>query len=94
LKWQTPGEAAAQAQLDRLKVRCCSLIGARRREADSDSLDFQARKEKWNSHVHAIEVQLLDPEYLTRCVGFVNLVMAWLVRMVDPNKQHPQTRVS
>ncbi|ORY88496.1 ubiquitin elongating factor core-domain-containing protein [Leucosporidium creatinivorum] len=68
----TPGEAAAQAQLDRLK----------------------ARKEKWNSHVHAIEVQLLDPEYLTRCVGFVNLVMAWLVRMVDPNKQHPQTRVS
>lgn len=41
-----------------------------------------------------MEIQLLNPEYLTRCVGFVNLVMAWLVRMVDPAKQHPQTRVT
>lgn len=40
-----------------------------------------------------MEVQLLDPEYLTRCVGFINLVMAWLVRLVDPKQQHPGVRI-
>lgn len=47
----------------------------------------------YDSELHAYEVQLLDPEYLTRVVGFINLVMAWLVRLVDPKKQHPQVQI-
>lgn len=40
-----------------------------------------------------MEVQLLDPEYLTRSIGFINLVMAWLVRMADPTQKHPATKI-
>ena len=53
----------------------------------------QTRLNSDESQKHAMEVQLLDPEYLTRTIGFVNLVMAWLVRMADPKQQHPKIRV-
>ncbi|KAL8293009.1 hypothetical protein RQP46_000703 [Phenoliferia psychrophenolica] len=52
------------------------------------------RRERFNSELHAYEVQLLDSEYVTRCLGFGNLVMAWLVRMVDPKKAHPQVAIT
>lgn len=54
---------------------------------------MQATLNSYESMKHAMEVQLLDPEYLTRTIGFVNLVMAWLVRMADPKQQHPKVRV-
>lgn len=50
--------------------------------------------EKVNTDYHAYEIQLLDPAYLQKCVAFANLVMAWLVRLVDPKKQHPHTPVT
>ncbi|KAI5478750.1 ubiquitin conjugation factor E4 B [Pseudohyphozyma bogoriensis] len=55
---------------------------------------YKKKMETYNSHLHAYEVQLLDPEYLAKCVGFVNLVMAWLVRLVDPKKTHPDPQIS
>ena len=37
----------------------------------------------------AYQVQLLDPEFIFRQLGFTNFVETWLVRMVDPKKKHP-----
>ncbi|GAA5985530.1 hypothetical protein JCM10908_007012 [Rhodotorula pacifica] len=54
---------------------------------------YKKKIEQWRSHHLAYEVQLLDPDYLAKCSGFSNLVMAWLVRLVDPKKQHPQVRI-
>ncbi|GAA5912015.1 hypothetical protein JCM5296_007322 [Sporobolomyces johnsonii] len=55
---------------------------------------YKKKIEQWRSYHLAYEVQLLDPEYLAKCASFCNLVMAWLVRLVDPKKQHPHTRIS
>ncbi|KAM0754000.1 hypothetical protein T439DRAFT_298470 [Meredithblackwellia eburnea MCA 4105] len=52
------------------------------------------KRELYSSHLHAYEVQLFDTEYLSRCVSFGNLVMAWLVRMVDPKNQHPKVAIT
>lgn len=37
----------------------------------------------------AYETMLLDPEFLSQIMQFYNLVMAWLVRMVDQKHLHP-----
>ncbi|GAA5956492.1 hypothetical protein JCM8115_000586 [Rhodotorula mucilaginosa] len=54
---------------------------------------YKKKIEQWRSHHLAYEVQLLDPDYLAKCTSFSNLVMAWLVRLVDPKKQHPHVRI-
>ncbi|SCZ89889.1 BZ3500_MvSof-1268-A1-R1_Chr1-3g01641 [Microbotryum saponariae] len=54
---------------------------------------YKKRTEMFKSHLEAYQVQLFDTTYLSNCLGFANLVMAWLVRQVDPKKQHPQVRV-
>lgn len=55
---------------------------------------YKKRMNKEKSLLHSFEVQLLDPAYIQKCVGFANLVMAWLVRLVDPKHAHPQTKVT
>lgn len=37
----------------------------------------------------AYRVQLLEPEFVFRSIGFVNFVSTWLIRHVDPKKTHP-----
>ncbi|BGO95650.1 Ubiquitin conjugation factor E4 [Rhodotorula toruloides] len=54
---------------------------------------YKKKIEQWRSFVLAYEVQLLDPDYLAKCASFANLVMAWLVRLVDPKTQHPHVRI-
>ncbi len=61
-------------------------------QAQIDKYKKRINKEK--SLLHSFEVQLLDPAYMQKCVGFANLVMAWLVRLVDPKHQHPQVKVA
>ena len=56
--------------------------------------NVQKKIEQWKSHLLCYEVQLLDPEYLAKCVGFTNLMMAWLVRLVDPKGKHPHQKIS
>ncbi|GAA5900931.1 hypothetical protein JCM8208_007568 [Rhodotorula glutinis] len=69
--------------------------GTPQEAATQASLDRYKKKiEQWRAHLLAYEVQLLDPEYLAKCANFGSLVMAWLVRLVDPLKRHPQTRIS
>ncbi|GAA6034754.1 hypothetical protein JCM8097_001153 [Rhodosporidiobolus ruineniae] len=54
---------------------------------------YKKRLELYKSHLLAYEVALLDPAYLSKCAQFGNLVMAWLVRLVDPRGTHPHKRV-
>ncbi|GJN94371.1 hypothetical protein Rhopal_007450-T1 [Rhodotorula paludigena] len=55
---------------------------------------YKKKIEQWRSFLLAYEVQLLDPDYLAKVASFANLVMAWLVRLVDPKKQHPHVKIS
>ncbi|PAV17237.1 ubiquitin conjugation factor E4 [Pyrrhoderma noxium] len=54
-----------------------------------------AKKElsKVHSEQFAYRVQLLDPEFVLRQVGFTNFLEAWLIRLVDPKKTHPTPTV-
>ncbi|GAA5886450.1 hypothetical protein JCM16303_001413 [Sporobolomyces ruberrimus] len=54
---------------------------------------FKKKMEQWKSHLLCYEVQLLDPEYLAKCIGYTNLMMAWLVRLVDPKGKHPHQKI-
>ncbi|GAA5952757.1 hypothetical protein JCM3765_002266 [Sporobolomyces pararoseus] len=54
---------------------------------------YKKKIEQWKSHLLCYEVQLLDPEYLAKCIGYTNLMMAWLVRLVDPKGKHPHTKI-
>ena len=46
-----------------------------------------------HSEQFAYRVQLLDPEFVLRQVGFTNFLEAWLIRLVDPKKTHPTPTV-
>ncbi|BGP43552.1 Ubiquitin conjugation factor E4 [Rhodotorula kratochvilovae] len=89
----TPQEAAMQASVDRYKARL-PLPLPRAACADDRAHDEQKRVEQYRAHLLAYEVQLLDPDYLAKCASFGSLVMAWLVRLVDPLKRHPHVRIS
>ncbi|GAA5912608.1 ubiquitin conjugation factor core domain-containing protein [Sporobolomyces salmoneus] len=54
---------------------------------------YKKKIEQWKSHLLCYEVQLLDPEYLAKCIGYMNLMMAWLVRLVDPKGKHPHQKI-
>ncbi|GAA6013068.1 hypothetical protein JCM10207_006159 [Rhodosporidiobolus poonsookiae] len=54
---------------------------------------YKAKLDLYRAHRLAYEVQLLDPDYLARCVAFANLTMAWLVRLADPEGRHPGRKV-
>ncbi|KAI8081622.1 ubiquitin elongating factor core-domain-containing protein [Halteromyces radiatus] len=45
--------------------------------------------EKMTQQKLAYETMLLDPEFLSQVMQFYNLVMAWLIRMVDQKHRHP-----
>ncbi|EGF97776.1 uncharacterized protein MELLADRAFT_118656 [Melampsora larici-populina 98AG31] len=49
-------------------------------------LELSSREAK----LTAYEVQMCDPEFLTKCNSFCSFVMTWCVRMVDPTHQHPK----
>ncbi|GAA5905285.1 hypothetical protein JCM6882_003736 [Rhodosporidiobolus microsporus] len=55
---------------------------------------YKKKIEHYRSYHLAYEVQLLDPTYLQKTAQFANLVMAWLIRLVDPKGAHPGVRVS
>ncbi|KIJ62650.1 hypothetical protein HYDPIDRAFT_41789 [Hydnomerulius pinastri MD-312] len=61
---------------------------------------FQARTEaalnqmktemaKIQAHQLAFRVQLLEPDFVFRYIGFTNFVSTWLIRRVDPKNLHP-----
>lgn len=44
---------------------------------------------KVHQSIFAYQVQLADPEYMYRNIGFTNFLSVWLIRLVDPLKEHP-----
>ncbi|KAF8895484.1 ubiquitin conjugation factor E4 [Infundibulicybe gibba] len=46
-------------------------------------------KSKIQGQQMAFEAQLLDPELVFRSIGFTTFLSTWLIRQVDPKKQHP-----
>lgn len=63
--------------------------------AQSDNLVERLRVEidKKTAHQYATDAVLLDPVLLTQFVTFYNLVMTWLLRVLDPKHQHPQQTI-
>ncbi|RUS31621.1 ubiquitin elongating factor core-domain-containing protein [Jimgerdemannia flammicorona] len=49
--------------------------------------------EKLLCHKLALDAALQDPEFLSHMMRFYNLVMTWLVRLVDPKGGHPSQAV-
>lgn len=50
-------------------------------------------KSRIESHLLAVQVQLLDPTFVGLQTGFSNFLMTWLVRCVDPVGKHPQVPI-
>lgn len=45
-------------------------------------------------HKIAYEAMMMDTEFLSHAMRYYNLVMAWLIRLVDPAGKHPWQTVS
>ena len=55
---------------------------------------MKAEKEAFQARILASEVQLCDPGFIAKAANFSSFVMTWLVRLVDPKKQHPHQEIS
>ncbi|KAG8932849.1 hypothetical protein FRC03_000161 [Tulasnella sp. 419] len=51
-------------------------------------------REKIHMELFAYQVQLLDPDLIFRTISYTTFLMTWLIRLVDPKKQHPTVTVS
>jgi len=43
---------------------------------------------KLHQSIFAYQVQLADPKYIHRNIGFTNFLSTWLIRLVDPRKTY------
>ncbi|CEI90732.1 hypothetical protein RMCBS344292_05047 [Rhizopus microsporus] len=57
--------------------------------ADFVSKRMKAKLEQMTAYRLAYETMILDPSFLAEAIRFYDLVMAWLVRIVDPKHKHP-----
>ncbi|KAI8373503.1 ubiquitin elongating factor core-domain-containing protein [Choanephora cucurbitarum] len=55
---------------------------------------MKAKLEQMTAYRLAYEAMLLDSSFLSETLRFYDLVMAWLIRLVDPNHKHPWEKVS
>ncbi|KAI9321206.1 ubiquitin elongating factor core-domain-containing protein [Dichotomocladium elegans] len=55
---------------------------------------FKARLEVMTMQKYAFEAMLMDEEFLSETMRFYNLVMSWLIRIVDPQHMHPWSMVT
>lgn len=55
---------------------------------------MKAQTEAFQGRILASEVQLCDPGFIAKAANFSSFVMSWLVRLVDPKKQHPHQEIS
>ncbi|KAF9030215.1 hypothetical protein BDZ89DRAFT_1091648 [Hymenopellis radicata] len=58
-----------------------------RREAAINTVKMEMAKIR--SSQFAYQAQLLDPEFVTRNIGFTNFLSTWLIRQAEPKKKHP-----
>lgn len=50
---------------------------------------MKAKLEQMSCYRLAYETMLLDPVFLSQVIRFYDLVMAWMIRVVDPKHKHP-----
>lgn len=53
----------------------------------------QTEMAKIQAHQFAFRVQLLEPDFIFRYIGFTNFVSTWLIRRADPRGLHPTPQV-
>lgn len=47
-----------------------------------------------HASIHAYDTQLLDPALTRLVISYLGFLMTWLIRLVDPNHQHPAVPIS
>ncbi|KAH8114701.1 ubiquitin elongating factor core-domain-containing protein [Phellopilus nigrolimitatus] len=80
-----------QRHLDFLNSSMATLQPGNLYTARTQAAIELAKKELSKVHMDqfAYQVQLLDPEFVFRQIGFTNFLETWLIRLVDPKKTHP-----
>jgi ubiquitin conjugation factor E4 B len=53
----------------------------------------QAQLDAMFSQKIAFDVELMDNALLSHTLQFYNLVITWLLRMVDPRREHPSKTI-
>ena len=53
------------------------------------TLMTQTEMAKIQSHQLAFRVQLLEPDFILRYIGFTDFVSTWLIRRAEPKGLHP-----
>ncbi|GBC03242.1 hypothetical protein RclHR1_05020019 [Rhizophagus clarus] len=87
--------AELQKQYDRLKAEQPKWAGTPTAAFNNAILErCKDQLEKWAVHKISYESQLLDPNSLSRTLQFYNLVINWVLRIVDPTGQHPMKQIS
>ncbi|CAG8536201.1 5268_t:CDS:10 [Dentiscutata heterogama] len=83
-----------QKQYDRMRADQPNWAGTPMAARNEELLTHcKTQLEKYQSHRIAYETQLLDQVYLDHSLKFYNLVMNWMLRIVDPTGKHPEKRI-
>ncbi|CAG8526533.1 3489_t:CDS:10 [Diversispora eburnea] len=83
-----------QKQYDRMKEDQPNWLGTPNARVNEELLKrCKVQLDKGASHKVAYDSQLLDPAALSYSLRFYNLVMNWILRIVDPSGKHPSTRI-
>ncbi|CAG8442490.1 7451_t:CDS:10 [Scutellospora calospora] len=81
-----------QKQYDRIRADQPNWAGTPM-AARSEELLAHCKIEKMASHKIAYDAQLLDQVALDHSLKFYNLVMNWMLRIVDPTGKHPEKQI-
>ncbi|CAG8676292.1 43969_t:CDS:10 [Gigaspora margarita] len=83
-----------QKQYDRMRADQPNWAGTPMAARNEELLAHcKTQLEKYASHRIAYETQLLDQVYLDHSLKFYNLVMNWMLRIVDPTGKHPEKQI-
>ncbi|MBW0490567.1 hypothetical protein O181_030282 [Austropuccinia psidii MF-1] len=87
-------------EIDDMKKELERAEADRRWDGTPHEAARKASLTKFKNQIHSLEaklvayeVQMCDPEFLSKCNNFCSFVMTWCVRMVDPFQQHPRVPV-
>ncbi|KAF9267408.1 ubiquitin conjugation factor E4 [Marasmius fiardii PR-910] len=78
-----------QRHLDFLQGDGSWMTGPLRARTETAINAVKLEQDKIRVSQLAYEAQLLDPELVYRSIGFTNFLSTWLIRQVDPKKNHP-----
>ena len=96
------GYQEAEKDMRRMKKRADEIEADRERwQASPQAMQYEAflkrtreEAEKMKAGLIASSVQLLNPAFVNKTLGFTSLTMNWLMRVADPNHAHPKPLVT